>query len=85
MPEDGCYSQALKSEAFKAGGGNPELNTGNVDDGNARGRAFLPTPEMQPKRLPYEPRYRFEEWIAKLGGTADEIRPFAISGAVFYF
>ena len=35
------------------------INSENVDDGNAKGSTFLPSPEMQPMRLPFEPRYRF--------------------------
>lgn len=37
------------------------MNNADVDDGNAKGSAFLPTPEMQPMRLPCELRYKLDD------------------------
>src|SRR5690606_26564760 len=40
------------------------INSAEVDDGNAKGLAFLPTPEMQPMRLPCELRYRLDDSVS---------------------
>ncbi len=43
------------------------INSANVDDGNAKGSTFLPTPEMQPMRLPCELRYRLDDSVSLYG------------------
>jgi hypothetical protein len=53
---------------------NVVLNNDCFDDGNAKGLSFLPTPEMQPMRLPCELRYRLYDpvscegcWVCEVG------------------